>query len=44
VNYRKEAENVEALLEVAVELGRAIDEEIRPDGLRSGTAAEGSSR
>ena len=34
MNYRTEAEDVEALLEVAAELGSAIDAERRPEALR----------
>jgi glutamate/tyrosine decarboxylase-like PLP-dependent enzyme len=34
VNYRTEAEDVDALLEVASELGAKLDGELRPEGLR----------
>jgi glutamate/tyrosine decarboxylase-like PLP-dependent enzyme len=34
VNFRTEAEDVDALLDVAVEIGGALDREIRPGGLR----------
>jgi glutamate/tyrosine decarboxylase-like PLP-dependent enzyme len=34
VNFRTEAADVDALLDAAVELGRALDEEIRPEALR----------
>jgi aromatic-L-amino-acid/L-tryptophan decarboxylase len=35
VNFRTEAEDVEALLEVAAQLGRHLDEELRPAELRA---------
>ena len=34
VNFRTEAEDVDALLDVAAELGAKLDEELRPEGLR----------
>jgi aromatic-L-amino-acid decarboxylase len=34
VNYRTEAEDMDALLEVASELGGKLDVELRPEGLR----------
>jgi hypothetical protein len=34
VNYRTEASDVEALLEIAAETGRRLDRELRPEGLR----------
>jgi glutamate/tyrosine decarboxylase-like PLP-dependent enzyme len=34
VNYRTEASDVEALLEIAAETGRRLDGELRPEGLR----------
>ena len=34
VNYRTEAGDVEALLEVAADTGRRLDRELRPDELR----------
>jgi hypothetical protein len=34
VNYRTEAEDLDALLDVASELGGKLDAELRPEGLR----------
>jgi glutamate/tyrosine decarboxylase-like PLP-dependent enzyme len=34
VNYRTEADDVEALLEIATQLGGELDDELRPEGLR----------
>ena len=34
VNYRTEAGDVEALIDIAAEIGRALDAELRPEGLR----------
>ena len=34
VNYRTEAGDVEALLDIAAELGASLDAELRPEGLR----------
>jgi beta-xylosidase len=34
VNFRTEAEDMEAVLEVAAELGAVIDQRLRPEGLR----------
>ena len=34
VNFRTEAADVDATLDVAVELGRALDAEMRPESLR----------
>ena len=37
VNFRTEAGDVDALLDVASELGARLDAELRPEGLRIGT-------
>jgi glutamate/tyrosine decarboxylase-like PLP-dependent enzyme len=37
VNFRTEAEDVDALLDVATELGARLDGELRPEGLRVGS-------
>ncbi|HEX7463500.1 MAG TPA: pyridoxal-dependent decarboxylase [Actinomycetota bacterium] len=39
VNFRTEAEDLDALLSVAAEVGANIDEELRPASLRGGTRA-----
>jgi aromatic-L-amino-acid/L-tryptophan decarboxylase len=44
VNFRTEAEDVEATLEVAVELGRALDAELRPASFRGAMPAEDPAR
>jgi len=38
VNFRTEAEDVDAILDVAVELGAKLDAELRPSALRTGAA------
>ena len=38
VNFRTEAEDVDAMLDVAAELGAGLDAELRPDSLRTGAA------
>jgi aromatic-L-amino-acid/L-tryptophan decarboxylase len=38
VNFRTEAEDLDALLDVAAELGKRLDAELRPDSLREGAA------
>jgi aromatic-L-amino-acid/L-tryptophan decarboxylase len=35
VNFRTEADDVDAMLDLAVELGRRLDEELRPEALRT---------
>jgi hypothetical protein len=35
VNFRTEADDVDAMLDLAVELGRRLDEELRPEALRA---------
>jgi glutamate/tyrosine decarboxylase-like PLP-dependent enzyme len=44
VNFRTEAQDVEATLDVAVELGRRLDAELRPASLRTGVPAEDPAR
>jgi len=34
VNFRTSLEDVEALADITAELGRAVDQELRPDSLR----------
>ncbi len=34
VNFRTEAEDMEAVVQTTVELGAALDPELRPEGLR----------
>lgn len=41
VNFRTEAEQIDLLLEVAAELGAALDAELRPDDLRTRRETEG---
>ena len=36
VNFRTEADDVDALLDVAIELGTKVDAGLRPEGLRIG--------
>ncbi len=38
VNFRTEAEDMDALLDVAAEFGARLDSELRPDSLRAGVA------
>jgi hypothetical protein len=38
VNFRTEAEDLDAVLDVAAEVGAALDAQLRPAGLREGAA------
>jgi hypothetical protein len=38
VNFRTESQDVDAMLDVAVELGARLDAELRPSVLRTGAA------
>lgn len=38
VNFRTEADDVDAMLDIAVELGTRLDSELRPAELRTGAA------
>jgi aromatic-L-amino-acid decarboxylase len=38
VNFRTEAEDIDAVLDVAAEIGARLDAELRPDDLRVGAA------
>jgi hypothetical protein len=38
VNFRTEADDLDAVLDVAAEIGARLDGELRPAGLREGAA------
>ena len=42
VNFRTEADDVDATLDVAAELGAKLDAELRPGSLRAGSSREGA--